>query len=212
MKKRPAAETVEFSWNSTAPRDRKRVPLTPTRKKSKQSATDSPTLTVPTSWQGTLEEKILFLADRYVNHSDARLYWETLLEWKRDRSKVAKDARKRLAIDTEALAGLAFFQEIEPLIKDNARLEWLRDIVADSLAKRWKDEIKGRKGQVTRQNNSRHERSALKKISRKDLELEIPRHKKLYSLAPHFGVDVKTLKTRLKRDGLELPLRGVKRL
>ena len=98
MKKRPATETVEFSWNSTAPRDRKKFPLTRTRNNSKQSATDSPTLTVPTSWQGTLEEKILFLADRYVNHGDARLYWEIALELKQDRSKAAKDARDSLAI------------------------------------------------------------------------------------------------------------------
>ena len=119
MKKRPATETVEFSWNSTAPRDRKKFPLTRTRNNSKQSATDSPTLTVPTSWQGTLEEKILFLADRYVNHGDARLYWEIALELKQDRSKAAKDARERLARDTEALAGLEFFREIatSPLLQ-----------------------------------------------------------------------------------------------
>lgn len=211
MKKQPTAETVEVSWNSTASRDRKIVPLTPTRKKSKQSATDSSALTVPTSWEGTPEDKILFLADRYVNHGDARLYWKMLLEWKRDRSKAAKDARERLALDTEALAGLAFFREIEPLIKDNARLEWLRDIVADSLVKRWEEQIEDHKISSTNQISSRQDRSALKNITKKDLELEISRHQKLYSLALHFRVDVKTLKARLKKDGLELPSRGVKR-
>jgi hypothetical protein len=162
------------------------------------------------AWQGTLEEKILFLADRYVNHGDARLYWEMLREWKKDRSEVAKDARKRLALDTEALAGLAFFRELEPLIKDNARLEWLRDILAESVRKRWKYQIKDHKDRARRQRNAKREKFGLNKISKKALEWEVPRHKTIASLARHLGVDVKTTKSYAKRYGLELRSRSVK--
>ena len=165
------------------------------------------------AWQGTLEEKILFLADRYVNHGDARLYWEMLREWKKDRSEVAKDARKRLALDTEALAGLAFFRELEPLIKDNARLEWLRDIVAESVGKRWKLQIEKHQFSAKQSERGKRKRFANGQgiIARAYLAAEIPRHKTTAALARHIRRDVKTVKASAKKYGLELPSRRAKR-
>jgi hypothetical protein len=204
---RKQADAIEVAWgDESGPIER----VKPRRKSKKAAATNraSPSM----SWPEKLEEKIRYVADRYVNHGDSRLFWQFQLAWRDDRSKIARDARESLSLDTEALAGFAFFREIEPLIEGNERLEWLRDIVADSLTKRWKQQIATSRIRARNQSNARREKfGRSKKVARRALEWQIPKHKTIASLARHFGVDVKTMKDYAQRYSLELPRRSVKR-
>jgi hypothetical protein len=203
MSPRKQADAIEAAWgDERGPIERVR----PRRKSKKAAATDraSPSM----SWPEKLEDKIWYVADRYVNHGDSRLFWQFRLAWRDDRSKIARDSLERLSLDAEALAGLAFFREIDPLIEGNNRLEWLRDIVADSLTKRWKQQIathRSGKKQSIRRRGSDHN-ALVEKMRR-----EAPDHKTIASLANALEIDRKTVKTYAKENNIEISRRYKKR-
>lgn len=165
------------------------------------------------AWQGTLQDKIYYVADRYVNHGDATYFNHFIDFCGKNRSKVTPDILESLALDIEGLAGTAFFREIAPLIKDNARLEWLRDILAESLGKRWKLQIEKHQFRAKQSERGKRKRFANGQgiIARAYLASEIPRHKTTAALARHIRRDVKTVKAYAKKYGLELPSRRAKR-
>ena len=150
-----------------------------------------------------MERQTLYVADRYVNHGDRSLYLSFKNALRYRNSTTSKMLMRKLITEIEALSVAAFFKEVKPLVRGNARLEDLYERANESMQVRWSLQ---QTADRLRDQNKKNANSRRAPFSKEELLNAIESHNfgvKQELVAYHLRVTPKTLRKWSKIYGVK---------